>query len=98
MNGSSVSPDRSETTMPHPPAVACRAAASASDSVPAWLTLSSRAFAAPSRWACSTRYRFVTSRSSPTTWTAIRPVSSAKAAKSSSWNGSSKVATPQSEA
>src|SRR6478735_8781389 len=77
--------DRSDTTMLQPPCTAWRAAASASDSVPAWLTLNSRALAALMSWARCTRPALVTSRSSPTTCASIRLVSSAKAAKSSSW-------------
>ena len=47
MIGSSVSPDRSETTTEYPPLWAISAASSASERVPIWFTFQSSELAAP---------------------------------------------------
>mmetsp|Transcript_25430 Transcript_25430/g.40664 ORF Transcript_25430/g.40664 Transcript_25430/m.40664 type:complete len:389 (-) Transcript_25430:289-1455(-) len=89
MYESSVSPDRWDVITPHPAFFAMRTASIASEMVPIWFTLSSRALHALPSMAVATRSGLVTSRSSPTTWHTPAAVSVAVFSKSSWSKGSS---------
>ena len=78
MIGSSVSPERSETTTEYAFRCASSAASSDSVSVPIWLTFQSSELAASTSIPRASRSGLVTNRSSPTIWIPETRVSSAK--------------------
>ena len=92
---SSVSPDRWLMIAVHPARWAISTASTVSVSVPIWLSLTRMLFAARSRIARSSRRVFVTSRSSPTSWTRSpsRSVSATQPSQSSSASPSSMLTT-----
>src|SRR3954465_7208491 len=68
MNGSSVSPERCDTTAVYPARAAIAIASSVSVSVPIWLTLIRIELATPSSMPRLKMEGLVTKRSSPTSW------------------------------